>query len=566
MKPITVAIAQLDFTVGAIKRNTETILSVLGQQEDADIVVFPELAITGYAPEDLLFRADFERLVDAAVQRIADAAQHQVAVVGHPHRVGNELFNSVSVLHRGKCLARYQKQRLPNYGVFDEQRYFIPGHAPCVFEWQGHRIGLTICEDLWRPEPLARTVAEGVDWVISINASPFEVDKHPQRMHVMQQRVHESGCPIMYVNNCGGHDELVFDGHSLVVDSDGELVVELPHCEPCCALVRFDATGIRPLDERFAPRPEPQSKAEQEQLRYQQIHQALVLSIRDYVYKNGFTGVTLGLSGGIDSALTLALAVEALGAEAVHAVMMPFRYTSKMSLEDAQQQAETLGVRYDVIAIEPIYESFIKQLAPQLAGYAPDSTEENLQARARGVILMAISNKTRSLVLTTGNKSELAVGYCTLYGDMCGGFAPIKDVPKMMVYALAQYLNDRSDIDVIPQRVIDRPPSAELAPGQKDQDTLPDYESLDRIISLYVEHDWSPNEIIDAGFTHADVLRVVRLIDINEYKRQQAAVGPKITARNFAKDRRYPITNHFRYELERELTLEAANEKNRSNH
>lgn len=558
MKPITVAIAQLDFTVGAIKRNTDTILSTLGEHDNADIVVFPELAITGYPPEDLLFRSDFERHVDAALERIAAGAQHQVAVVGHPQRVGNELFNSVSVLHRGKCLARYHKQRLPQYGVFDEQRYFIPGHAPCVFEWMGHRIGLLVCEDLWHPEPLAKTIAAGADWIISINASPFEVDKHEQRLHVMQQRVHEGGCPIVYVNNCGGQDELVFDGHSLVLDSDGELVAELPHCEPCCAELRFDATGIRPIDAAFAPR----ARQSNEQQRLAEVRQAVVLSIRDYVRKNGFQGVTLGLSGGIDSALTLALAVEALGAAAVHAVMMPFRYTSKMSLEDAEKQAKTLGVRYDVIAIEPIYESFLQQLAPQLAGHEPDVTEENLQARSRGVLLMALSNKTRSLVLTTGNKSELAVGYCTLYGDMCGGFAPIKDLPKMMVFALARHMNETAAQELIPTRVIERPPSAELAPGQTDQDSLPDYAVLDKIISLYVEQDWSPSEIVDAGFAKADVLRVVRLIDINEYKRRQGAVGPKITSRNFNKDRRYPITNHFRYELERELTAEATHEKN----
>lgn len=558
MKPITVAIAQLDFTVGAIKRNTDTILSTLGEHENADIVVFPELAITGYPPEDLLFRSDFERHVDAALERIAAGAQHQIAIVGHPQRVGNELFNSVSVLHRGKCLARYHKQRLPQYGVFDEQRYFIPGHAPCVFDWMGHRIGVLICEDLWHPEPLAKTMAEGVDWVISVNASPFEVDKHEQRMHVLQQRVHESGCPIVYVNNCGGQDELVFDGHSLVIDSDGELVVELPHCQPCCAQIRFDATGIHPVEQDFAP----EVRQANEQQRLAEVRKAIVLAIRDYVRKNGFQGVTLGLSGGIDSALTLALAVEALGAEAVHAVMMPFRYTSKMSLEDAELQAKTLGVRYDVIAIEPIYESFMQQLAPQLAGHEADVTEENLQARSRGVLLMALSNKTRSLVLTTGNKSELAVGYCTLYGDMCGGFAPIKDLPKMMVFALARHMNSDAKHELIPTRVIERPPSAELAPGQTDQDSLPEYEVLDKIINLYVEQDWSPTEIVDAGFEQADVLRVVRLIDINEYKRRQGAVGPKITSRNFNKDRRYPITNHFRYELERELTTEATHEKN----
>ncbi len=558
MKPISVAIAQLDFTVGAIRSNTATIVDCLAQQSDADIVVFPELAITGYPPEDLLFRADFDEQVGHALQQIADAAEKQVAVVGHPQRVGNELFNSVSVLHRGTCLARYHKQRLPQYGVFDEQRYFIPGHEPCVFSWQGHQIGLLICEDLWHPEPLQRAVQLDVDWVIAINASPFEVDKHQQRLHVLQQRVHESGCPIVYVNNCGGQDELVFDGHSLVMDSTGELVAEFPHCQPCCEKVQISASGITADKKLSAPR---QSDAYEFQ-RLEEVRQALVLSIRDYVRKNGFKGVTLGLSGGIDSGLTIALAAEALGADKIHAVMMPFRYTSKMSLDDAEQQAKVLGVKYDVIAIEPVYESFMQQLAPQLEGHSRDVTEENLQARSRGVLLMALSNKTGSLVLTTGNKSELAVGYCTLYGDMCGGFAPIKDVPKTMVFALARHMNATAGSEVIPTRVIERPPSAELAPDQTDQDSLPDYDTLDKIIHLYVEQDWNPTAIVDAGFSRADVLRVVRLIDINEYKRRQGAVGPKITSRNFSKDRRYPITNHYRYELERQLTAEESHEKN----
>lgn len=560
MKPITVAIAQLDFTVGAITKNTATILTCLAEEEGADIVVFPELAITGYPPEDLLFRADFEQLVENALDEIAEAAVQQVAVVGHPQRVGNELFNSISVLHRGKCLARYHKQRLPQYGVFDEQRYFIPGHEACVFDWQGHRIGLTLCEDIWHPEPVKRIVDLGADWIITINASPFEVDKHEQRMHVLQQRVHETGCPIVYVNNCGGQDELVFDGHSLVLDSNGELVAEFPHCQPCCGHVHISAKGIKALTE--LTKPKARDGMDVQFNRLEEVRQALVLSIRDYVQKNGFRGVTLGLSGGIDSGLTLALAVEALGAEHVHAVMMPFRYTSQISREDAAKQAHSLGVKYDVIAIEPIYESFMQQLAPQLADHEPDATEENLQARSRGVILMALSNKNHSLVLTTGNKSELAVGYCTLYGDMCGGFAPLKDVPKMMVFALAEHMNSTASADVIPKRVIERPPSAELAPGQTDQDSLPDYEVLDKIIHLYVEQDWAPMDIIAAGFEHADVLRVISLVDMNEYKRRQGAVGPKITSRNFEKDRRYPITNHFRYELERQLTAEARHEKN----
>ncbi len=546
MKPITVTLAQLDFTVGAITKNTDTIVRTLTDYDQSDIVIFPELAITGYPPEDLIFRPDFQRRISESVQQIADAAVDNVAVVGHPHCVGDELFNSVSVLHRGKCLARYHKHRLPQYGVFDEQRYFIPGHEPCVFNWQGHRIGLVICEDLWRAEALRELTDIGIDWVISINASPFEYEKHKQRVTMIGQRAQEANCPIVYLNNCGGQDELVFDGHSFVMTPDGKLQAELPHCRPCCASLRFDKSGITLLDDLPMDHP-GDSLAE--------VYQALVLSIRDYVQKNGFKGVLFGLSGGIDSALTCALASEALGREHVHAVMMPFRYTSEMSIEDALQQAKNLGIQYDSIPIEPVYNSFMQQLEPVLAGTMADTTEENLQARSRGTILMAISNKTRALVLSTGNKSELAVGYCTLYGDMCGGFSPLKDVPKMMVYALANYANRNGE--VIPQRVIDRPPSAELAPDQKDEDSLPAYPILDKIISLYVEQDWSPQEIVDSGFNRADVFRVVRLIDVNEFKRRQAATGPKITSRNFSKDRRYPITNHFHFEQERQLVEEA---------
>jgi NAD+ synthetase len=551
MKPIKVTLAQLDFTVGAIKRNTDLIVATLAQYQDSDLVVFPELAITGYPPEDLLFRDDLEALVDQSLNEIAAAAEHNLAVVGHPQRVGNELYNSVSVLHRGQCLARYHKQRLPQYGVFDEQRYFIPGHDTGVFSWQGHRIGLLICEDLWHAEPLSQLRTEGVDLILALNASPYEVDKHQQRMHILQQRISEAHIPIIYVNNCGGQDELVFDGHSLVMNATGDLVAELPHCQPTCASVRCDSHGITLIDQDIKPHAHD---------RLAEIYQALVLAVKDYVGKNGFKGVTLGLSGGIDSALTMAIAVDALGADKVQAIMMPFRYTSQMSQDDAAEQARTMGVKYDVVAIEPIYDAFMQQLGPLFVGTSADTTEENLQARARGTLLMAVSNKTHSLVLTTGNKSELAVGYCTLYGDMNGGFAPIKDVPKTLVFALARYRNQADE--VIPDRVITRPPSAELAPDQKDEDSLPAYDVLDKILTLYVDQDWSPNAIIDCGFDEAEVLRVVRLVDINEYKRRQGAIGPKITSRNFGKDRRYPITSHFRYELERQVQARSSHEKN----
>ena len=541
MAKLSLCLAQLDFTVGAIHNNTALILKTLREQgEQHDIIVFPELAITGYPPEDLLFRDDLHQAVDNAVEQISAAASDCVVIVGHPQAVGGELFNAMSVLHRGECLHRYFKQRLPNYGVFDEQRYFIPGHQSQVFEWQGVRIGLQICEDLWHPQPLQQLLDDDIDLVLSINASPYELNKHEQRLAVLKQRVAEAGKPILYLNNCGAQDELVFDGHSLVLDAEGELVAELPHCEMTTATVTYENKGISCAG--F------EAKAEQNDLAH--VYDALVLAVRDYVTKNGFSGVALGLSGGIDSALTLAIASDALGADKVHAVMMPFRYTSDMSLEDAEKQADTLGVRYDVVPIEPMFNEFMTQLGPLFGETETDTTEENLQSRCRGVLLMALSNKTGSLVLATGNKSEMAVGYATLYGDMCGGFAPIKDIPKLLVYQLAEFRNTRGAC--IPQRVIDRPPSAELAPDQVDSDSLPDYSDLDRILALYVERDWSVTDIIAAGFAEEDVRRVVRLVDLNEYKRRQSAVGPKVTPRNFGKDRRYPITSHYRHELQRQ--------------
>ncbi|RUO80891.1 NAD+ synthase [Idiomarina tyrosinivorans] len=545
MTALTVCLAQLDFTVGAIHENTSKILATIREQSaEHDIIVFPELAITGYPPEDLLLRDDMQQAVDNAVEQISAAASETVVIVGHPHAIGEQRFNSLSVLHRGECLHRYHKQRLPNYGVFDEQRYFIPGHESVVFEWRGQRIGLLICEDLWHPDPLAKLAQEHIDWVLSINASPYQMDKHEQRLGVLRQRVAESGKPIVYLNNCGGQDELIFDGHSLVLNGQGELVAELGHCEPSHATLTIEGDIISAS--AMAHHASESSLAE--------VYDALVLSVRDYVNKNGFKGVVLGLSGGIDSALTLAIATDALGADRVRAVMMPFRYTSQMSRDDAAEQANTLGVHYDVVPIEPMFNAFMQQLQPLFGDAGVDTTEENLQSRCRGVLLMALSNKLHSLVLTTGNKSEMAVGYATLYGDMCGGFAPLKDVPKLLVFELAKLRNQRSAC--IPPRVIERPPSAELAPDQVDEDSLPPYGDLDRILALYVEQDWSALEIINAGFAEEDVKRVLRLVDLNEYKRRQAAVGPKVTPRNFGKDRRYPITSHYRYEIERQNASE----------
>lgn len=552
MNALVVTLAQINLTVGAIHGNTEQVIDIVTAQTAADVIVFPELTITGYPPEDLLLRADLYPQIQTALARIAAAAQHAAVIIGYPEYQAGALYNSIAVLYQGQIIANYRKQRLPQYGVFDEQRYFISGNQPGFFEFRGHRIGLLICEDIWHSEPLAELTAAQVDWVVVINASPFERHKHQQRLQMLQQRSGETKRPLMYLNLIGGQDELVFDGHSIVLDKDGNLVAELPHAEPSICSVSISKQG------HVALRNGPQQTKPSDDL--QEIYQALVLSIRDYVSKNGFRSVTLGLSGGIDSALTLALAVEAIGASHVHAVMMPFHYTSSMSIEDAQAQAQRLGVAYSCVPIAPIYDSFVNQLAPLFVADESPITVQNLQARSRGVIIMALSNKTGSLVLTTGNKSELAVGYCTLYGDMCGGFAPLKDVPKMLVFELARFCNRQREI--IPQRVIDRPPSAELAPGQTDQDSLPDYATLDAIVERYVEGDQSALEIIAAGYSQHDVQRVIRLIEISEYKRRQGAVGPKITARNFSKDRRYPITNHYRYELDRQLLNEAKHEKN----
>lgn len=552
MNALVVTLAQINLTVGAIHRNTDQVIDIITSQTTADVIVFPELSITGYPLEDLLLRQDLYPQVQAALARIAAAAQHSAVIIGYPEQANGRLYNSVAVLFQGKVLTNYRKQRLPQYGVFDEQRYFTSSNTPGIFEFRGHRIGLLICEDIWHPEPLAELSAAHVDWVVVINASPFERGKRQQRLQMLRQRNAETKRPLVYLNLVGGQDELVFDGRSMVLDATGHIAAELLHAEPCIGTVSITKQGdVTLLNGQQQPNPSDELA---------EIYQALVVSIRDYVTKNGFSSVALGLSGGIDSALTLALAAEAIGANNVHAVMMPFHYTSSISIEDAQTQAQRLGVQYSCVPIAPIYDSFVTQLAPVFAADESAITVQNLQARSRGVIIMALSNNTGSLVLTTGNKSELAVGYCTLYGDMCGGFAPLKDVPKMLVFELARFCNRHQEI--IPQRVIDRPPSAELAPGQTDQDNLPDYAILDDIVERYVEADQSAAEIVGAGYSTEDVQRVLRLIDLSEYKRRQGAVGPKITARSFAKDRRYPITSHYRFELERQLFNEAADEKN----
>ena len=529
-----IVMAQINTLVGDIKGNTQRILDVCVDQSalGVDMVVFPELTLTGYPPEDLLLRQHTTDLTAAALERLCqDLPDGLAVVVGYPRRQGGLLFNSAGVLYNGAVVAEYDKQCLPNYQVFDEKRYFEAGADTCVVTIKDLPIGLTICEDIWHPQPAANAAAAGAQLLINLNASPFHRGKQSERTAQVSALARTHQLPILYVNQVGGQDELVFDGGSFVVDARGDVQHRATEFAEVMLSVEIEtspqlrvAAGAvaTPLDELDA------------------VWQALVLGMRDYVNKNGFPGVVLGLSGGIDSAVTLAVAVDALGPERVEAVMMPFRYTASMSIEDAAEQANTQGVAFSNRSIEPLYEAFMTTLAPAFEGLEPNITEENLQARCRGVLLMSISNKKNLLVLTTGNKSELAVGYSTLYGDMAGGFDVLKDCPKMLVYALARYRNTLGQC--IPERVISRPPSAELAPDQKDEDSLPPYEVLDQIIEHYVERDASRDDMIAAGFSPEDVQRVVRLIDLNEYKRRQAPVGVRISPRAFGRDRRYPIT------------------------
>jgi NAD+ synthase (glutamine-hydrolysing) len=537
--------AQLNFVVGATEDNTTLLLNSARkaiEDFDAQIVVFPELTLTSYPPEDLLLRPSLARRMNEAMERILTAKLPATLVFGYPETHEGSLYNSLAVVDQGKLIANYRKQCLPNYQVFDERRYFKAGHQPCIAEVNGLRLGFTICEDLWDEGPSSQLASESLDLLVNINASPFHRGKAMERRRLLARRAGAIGAPITYVNLVGGQDELVFDGGSLVVDSDGTALVQAPQFEAGLFPVVFEQSS--------AGRYEPASGLLAPDLDdLAQVYTALTTGVRDYVVKNGFKGVILGLSGGIDSALTLAIAVDALGPDAVNAVMMPFEYTSQLSRDAAAQQAAALGVAYQSISIKPIYEQFVQALAAEFEGMEDDVTEQNLQARCRGVLLMAISNKKGYLVLTTGNKSEIAVGYSTLYGDMAGGFDVLKDVSKTLVYALSRYRNARKDtencvqLEVIPQAVIDRPPSAELAPGQVDQDNLPPYDVLDRILELYIEEDASATAIIAEGFDEQVVRRVLRLVDVNEYKRRQSPTGVRLTRRGFGRDRRYPITN-----------------------
>ena len=538
---IAIALAQINPTVGDLEGNASLIIDAARSARDkgCGLVVYPELCITGYPPEDLLLRRDFIEASERALDRVVGAVEGIAMVLGHPCRERGKLYNTASFARGGAVLASYHKQHLPNYSVFDEKRYFEAGDEACVVDFDGTPVGLTICEDIWEHGPVEQSVAAGARVIININASPFhidQVDRAEQRLPVVSGRARALGVPIVYVNQVGLQDELVFDGASFVVDGNGELTQRGEYFREQVLVSELDS-GSPPVPRRAAI----QSARSLDESAYQ----ALVLGVQDYVNKNGFTaGVVIGLSGGIDSALTLAIATDALGPDKVTAVMMPTRYTSDMSVEDAKSEAERLGVDYQVIPIEPMFESFLEGLAELFADREPDEAEENLQARCRGMVLMAISNKFSKMVLTTGNKSEMAVGYATLYGDMAGGFAAIKDVPKTLVYRLARYRN--SIAPVIPERVLTRPPSAELRADQKDMDSLPDYEILDPILERYIELDQSPGEIIAAGFEAEVVYRVARMVDRNEYKRRQAPPGVRITRRAFGRDRRYPITSGYR--------------------
>ncbi|WP_174848517.1 NAD+ synthase [Yersinia artesiana] len=533
-RKLSIALAQLNWLVGDIEGNTERMLQTLHEQQQAgaDLVMFSELALSGYPPEDLLYRDDFYQRCEAQLDRLQAATQQTAVLLGHPWREEGNLYNALSLFADGKLLGRYFKQQLPNYGVFDEKRYFSAGHETCVVELKGYRLGLLICEDLWFDGPVDAVKAAGAEIVLSINASPYNREKPYIRKTLMAAHCQRTGLPLVYLNQIGGQDELIFDGCSKVFDAAGNMTHRLAAFAEQTTLLQFNDCEVVPM---MAPAAELPPLA--------QVYEALVLAVRDYVTKNGFNGAVLGLSGGIDSALTLAIAVDALGKDKVQALMMPFRYTADISIADAKEEAEILGIEFDVLSIEPMFDAFMGQLSPMFAGTARDTTEENLQARCRGVVLMALSNKRRSIVLTTGNKSEMAVGYATLYGDMAGGFDVLKDVPKTLVFKLSEYRNTVSY--VIPQRVITRPPSAELAPDQKDEDSLPPYDILDAILEGYVEQDKSVADLVADGFDETIVRKVIRLVDINEYKRRQSAVGPRITARNFGKDRRYPITSGF---------------------
>ncbi|HJU08014.1 MAG TPA: NAD+ synthase [Rhodanobacteraceae bacterium] len=547
------ALAQYDFPVGAIAANAARMreLSCHASERGAALIAFPEQSLCGYPAEDLLLRPGFLAACERELSSLANDIDGITAIVGHPHAVG-EVYNAASVIADGEILATYHKQALPNYTVFDEKRWFRPGNEPLVFDCEGVRVGLLICEDIWEAEPAAKVTANGAQLLLVINASPYDTQQAATRESLLAQRARENDLPIAYVNVIGGQDDLLFDGASLLVAANGSVIARGPSFEEHLLFVEFDphTRTLHALD--WPARGDGSEEAI--------LYAGLVRGVRDYVHKNGFGDVLLGLSGGIDSALTLAIAVDALGAEHVTAVMLPSRYTSELSLREARAQAQTVRVRYLDLSIESAFEAFVRALEPACGGYEPsDLTQQNLQSRARGVLLMALSNQTGALLLSTGNKSEMAVGYATLYGDMCGAYAPLKDVYKTQVYRLARWRNTAGNREQgtgnsnaqnaefpIPVAVIERPPSAELRADQTDQDSLPPYNVLDDILSRYIEGAQSQTEIVAAGFDAEIVRHTVRMVLVNEFKRRQSAPGPRVSTCAFGRERRYPITDAWR--------------------
>ncbi len=531
---VHIALAQLNFIVGDIEGNTQKIIDTSKDQKEKgiDILLFPELCLTGYPPEDLLLREECSQRVGASILRLKKEVEGIVIIIGFPDYRNGKRFNMAAAIYNGEILIEYRKRELPNYGVFDEKRYFSSGTEVSIFQFKGLVFSLAICEDVWFDKPIAEAASAGAQVILNLNGSPFISGRSNQRKNAVSRLAKKHSVNIVYVNQVGGQDELVFDGGSFVVDKFGKFQCE---CEQFVESVS-DLT-ISDSEEWSGGSISENLENEEE------IYKALVIGVRDYVKKSGFEGVVIGLSGGIDSALTLAIAVDAIGANNVEVVLMPSRYTLKISNEDALEQAKLLNVKHHLIPIEEAFSAFLSMLKDTFSDLPPDVTEENIQSRCRGLILMALSNKTGKMLLTTGNKSEMSVGYATLYGDMNGGFAPLKDVPKLLVYKLSAWLNKNRKI--IPKRVIERPPSAELRFDQKDTDTLPDYEILDPIVRLYVEEDKSINDIVKEGFELKIVQKIIRLIDNSEYKRRQAPPGIKITQRAYGRDRRYPIVNAF---------------------
>ena len=537
---VNLAIAQVDLAVGDVAGNAQKIIDYAksaSQELQADLVVFPELSVCGYPPEDLLFHSGLRKNIEDALVLIRESVRGIAVLIGFPEYEDDVIYNTSAVFQDGKVLCHYRKQKLPNYSVFDEERYFTAGKDAAVFTLNGVRIGLNICEDVWQSAPLRASRSAGAECIIAINGSPYEIASQANREAEVRERIVDVGIPVVYVNMVGGQDELVFDGGSFVLGGKGEVVFRAPAFTEGLFPVTLaaDAAGITPSSDGITPMLETEES----------VYKALLTGTHDYVSKHGIDGVLIGLSGGIDSALVLAVACDALGADRVRAVMMPFRYTSNMSQEDAAKQAASLGIRYDVIPIAPLYDASVAQLEYVFEGRKEDVTEENIQARCRGLLLMAISNKTGCILLTTGNKSEMAVGYATLYGDMAGGFAPIKDCSKSLVYRLARYRNTLGEC--IPERVISREPSAELRADQKDSDSLPDYDVLDPILEAFIEEDLSVDEIAARGFDRTTVIQILEMVKRNEYKRRQAPPGVRISGRAFGRDWRYPITSGYKF-------------------